>query len=152
MTKKMLATLAFGSVKPELLGTGEILAKRYQITRDLGEVLQGHQYVADDLQKNRKVLILLFSREFLADTKRYTLLEQEVEQVRQAISPQIQEIYSLESVDRTSFLVEEYVAGTLLVVMTTVSFYLITVYTPTFGKNVLKLSAADSLRASVEAS
>jgi serine/threonine protein kinase len=110
-----LATLAFGSVKPELLGTGEILAKRYQITRDLGEVLQGHQYVADDLQKNRKVLILLFSREFLADTKRYTLLEQEVEQVRRAISAQIQEIYSLESVDQTSFLVEEYVAGTLLV-------------------------------------
>src|SRR4029077_4509438 len=27
----------------------------------------------------------------------------------------------------------------------TVSFYLITVYTPTFGKNVLKLSASDSL-------
>lgn len=36
-------------------------------------------------------------------------------------------------------------AGTALVVMTTVSFYLITVYTPTFGKSVLKLSAADSL-------
>ncbi|TXI17114.1 MAG: MFS transporter [Roseateles sp.] len=35
--------------------------------------------------------------------------------------------------------------GTLLVVMTTVSFYLITVYTPTFGKSVLKLSTADSL-------
>jgi MHS family citrate/tricarballylate:H+ symporter-like MFS transporter len=29
--------------------------------------------------------------------------------------------------------------------MTTVSFYLITVYAPTFGKNVLKLNAADSL-------
>ena len=29
--------------------------------------------------------------------------------------------------------------------MTTVSFYLITVYTPTFGKNVLKLSITDSL-------
>lgn len=37
------------------------------------------------------------------------------------------------------------VAGMLLVVMTTVSFYLITVYTPTFGRNVLKLTAADSL-------
>jgi MHS family citrate/tricarballylate:H+ symporter-like MFS transporter len=35
--------------------------------------------------------------------------------------------------------------GTLLVVMTTVSFYLITVYTPTFGKAVLKLSTRDSL-------
>jgi len=37
------------------------------------------------------------------------------------------------------------VAGMMMVVMTTVSFYLITVYTPTFGKNVLKLSASDSL-------
>jgi MFS transporter, MHS family, citrate/tricarballylate:H+ symporter len=35
--------------------------------------------------------------------------------------------------------------GVLLVTMTTVSFYLITVYTPTFGKSVLKLSEADSL-------
>src|SRR5262249_10059210 len=35
--------------------------------------------------------------------------------------------------------------GMLLVVLTTVSFYLITVYPPTFGKNVLKLSETDSL-------
>jgi len=37
------------------------------------------------------------------------------------------------------------VAGMMLIVMTTVSFYLITVYTPTFGKNVIKLSIVDSL-------
>jgi len=36
-------------------------------------------------------------------------------------------------------------AGMMMVIMTTVSFYLITVYTPTFGKTVLKLSAADGL-------
>lgn len=36
--------------------------------------------------------------------------------------------------------------GTLLVVMTTVSFYLITAYTPTFGSSVLELSALDSLQ------
>ena len=36
-------------------------------------------------------------------------------------------------------------AGMMLVVMTTVSFYLITVYTPTFGKSVLKLTSEDSL-------
>jgi MFS transporter, MHS family, citrate/tricarballylate:H+ symporter len=35
--------------------------------------------------------------------------------------------------------------GMLMVVLTTVTFYLITVYTPTFGKSVLKLSEADSL-------
>ncbi|MFC7696907.1 MFS transporter [Bradyrhizobium sp. GCM10028915] len=36
-------------------------------------------------------------------------------------------------------------AGMMMVIMTTVSFYLITVYTPTFGKSVLKLTAADGL-------
>jgi MFS family permease len=35
--------------------------------------------------------------------------------------------------------------GTLLVVMTTVSFYMITAYTPTFGSSVLHLSSLDSL-------
>jgi MFS transporter, MHS family, citrate/tricarballylate:H+ symporter len=35
--------------------------------------------------------------------------------------------------------------GVMLVAMTTVSFYLITVYTPTYGKNVLKLTEIDSL-------
>jgi MHS family citrate/tricarballylate:H+ symporter-like MFS transporter len=33
----------------------------------------------------------------------------------------------------------------MLVLMTTVSFYLITIYTPTFGKEVLKISTTDSL-------
>ena len=37
------------------------------------------------------------------------------------------------------------IGGMMLVTMTTVSFYMITVYTPTFGKTVLKLSESDSL-------
>jgi MFS transporter, MHS family, citrate/tricarballylate:H+ symporter len=37
------------------------------------------------------------------------------------------------------------IAGMLLVVMTTVSFYTITVYTPTYGNSVLHLGATDSL-------
>jgi MFS transporter, MHS family, citrate/tricarballylate:H+ symporter len=36
-------------------------------------------------------------------------------------------------------------AGVMMVMMTTVSFYLITVYTPTYGKSVLKVSEIDSL-------
>ena len=35
--------------------------------------------------------------------------------------------------------------GTLMVTMTTVSFYMITAYTPTFGSSVLHLASADSL-------
>ncbi len=37
------------------------------------------------------------------------------------------------------------VAGCMMVVMTTVSFYMITAYTPTFGKTVLKLDEVDNL-------
>jgi MHS family citrate/tricarballylate:H+ symporter-like MFS transporter len=37
------------------------------------------------------------------------------------------------------------IAGMMMVALTTVSFYLITVYTPTFGKAVLKLSTGDAL-------
>ena len=37
------------------------------------------------------------------------------------------------------------IAGMMMVALTTVSFYLITVYTPTFGKAVLKLSTSDAL-------
>jgi MHS family citrate/tricarballylate:H+ symporter-like MFS transporter len=37
------------------------------------------------------------------------------------------------------------VAGTLMVAMTTTAFYLITVYTPTFGRQVLKLTSRDAL-------
>ncbi|SDA41746.1 MULTISPECIES: MFS transporter [unclassified Janthinobacterium] len=37
------------------------------------------------------------------------------------------------------------VTGAMLIVLTTVAFYLITVYTPTFGKSVLKLSTEESL-------
>ncbi len=39
--------------------------------------------------------------------------------------------------------------GFLMVVMTTVTFYLITAYTPTFGKSVLKLSEFDSMLVTV---
>jgi MHS family citrate/tricarballylate:H+ symporter-like MFS transporter len=40
-------------------------------------------------------------------------------------------------------------AGMMLVMMTTVSFYLITAYTPTFGRNVLKLSEANALTVTI---
>ena len=54
--------------------------------------------------------------------------------------PSLGEIYR--SMVRNASIV---LAGMMMVVMTTVSFYLITVYTPTFGIRVLKLSTAASL-------
>jgi len=132
-----LATDALGFLRPESLATSDILVGRYRIARDLGEIPQGHQFVADDLQKSRKVSILVFGPEFLADKKRFTSLEQEIEQVRRATLPQIQGIYSLESVDQTSFLVQEYVAGPRLVDVLRAR----SVLTPQEGLLLLKLLA-----------
>ena len=57
----------------------------------------------------------MFNREFLSDSKRYTALEQEIDQLRRAPRPELQEIYSLESAGQQSFLVQEIVIGPPLV-------------------------------------
>jgi TPR repeat protein/serine/threonine protein kinase len=132
-----LATEAFSTDRPASSGTPTVLARRYQLTRNLGDIAQGRRFLADDLQRRRKVSLLLFSREFLADTKRYTALEQEVDQLRRAPRPELQEIYSLESAGPQSFLVQEIVVGpTLLEILRIRS-----VLTPPEALLVLKLLA-----------
>jgi MHS family citrate/tricarballylate:H+ symporter-like MFS transporter len=69
-------------------------------------------------------------------------LEETQEFQRRAHRPSAAEIFA--SLARSWQIV---LLGMLLVVMTTVSFYAITVYTPTFGKSVLKLSDTESLLA-----
>jgi serine/threonine protein kinase/TPR repeat protein len=125
--RPQVATLEFGE-QPETLATESfsadrsassnlpiLLARRYQIIRELGEIPQARRFLADDLQKNRKVSLLVFNREFLADSKRYTALEQEIDQLRRAPRSELQEVYSLESAGRQSFLVQENVIGPALV-------------------------------------
>lgn len=66
---------------------------------------------------------------------------QETEEFKQRKHrPELKEIYR-SMLDNWALVL----TGMMLVAMTTVSFYLITVYTPTFGKSVLKLSTSDSL-------
>ncbi|HEY2423249.1 MAG TPA: protein kinase, partial [Chthoniobacterales bacterium] len=109
-----LATQALSSEKPERLGTATVLAERYQITRDLGDIPQGRQFLADDIPRDRKVSLVVFNREFLSDSKRYTALEQEVDRLGRAPQTELREIYSLESVGQQSFLVQEYLVGPTL--------------------------------------
>jgi serine/threonine protein kinase/TPR repeat protein len=110
-----LATEAFSTDRPPGSEPSTILARRYRITQDLGESTQGRRFLADDLQRGRRVSILVFNREFLSDSKRYTALEQEVDRLRRAPRPELQEIYSLESTGQESFLVQEIVIGPRLV-------------------------------------
>jgi TPR repeat protein len=109
------ATMAFSTEKPAPVETPTILARRYQITKELGQIPQGERFLADDLQRDRKVMLLVFNRPFLSDGKRYTALEQEVDQLRRAPRPELREIYSLESAGQISFLVQEIVFGPALV-------------------------------------
>src|SRR3954454_22825001 len=67
-------------------------------------------------------------------------LEETPEFLRRRHHPSAGEVYRSLTVNWRIVLL-----GMLMVAMTTISFYAITVYTPTFGKNVLKLSATDSL-------
>ena len=109
-----LATQALSTQKPGPLGSATVLAQRYQIIRDLGDIPQGQQYLAQDVQLDRRVSLVVFNREFLSDTKRYTALEQEVDRLRLAPQAELREIYSLETVSQQSFLVQEYLVGPTL--------------------------------------
>jgi serine/threonine protein kinase/TPR repeat protein len=100
--------------RPESLGTG-MIARRYRITRDLGDIAQGHQFLANDSQTGRQVSLVVFNEKFLSDRKRYTALEQEVDQLRRAPRPELREIYSLESTAQDSFIVQEVITGPALV-------------------------------------
>jgi serine/threonine protein kinase/TPR repeat protein len=92
-----------------------IIAGRYRITRDRGDIPQGHRFLADDLQSGRQVSLVIFNPEFLVDRNRYTALEQEVDLLRRTQRPDLQEIYSLESTGQQSFLVQEVITGPALV-------------------------------------
>jgi MFS transporter, MHS family, citrate/tricarballylate:H+ symporter len=67
-------------------------------------------------------------------------LEETEEFLARKHRPALREIFA--SLWQNAFIV---LAGVLMVAMTTVSFYLLTVYTPTFGITVLHLTASDSL-------
>ena len=57
---------AFSTDRPPASEGPTILARRYQLAQDLGDIPQGRRFLADDLQRDRKVLLLVFNREFLS--------------------------------------------------------------------------------------
>ena len=81
------------------------------------------------------VPLIFFLRKSMTETQEF----EEAQEVRASPEPE-REI--LEAVAKNWRIV---VIGMLLVTMTTVSFYFITAYTPTFGREVLKLTGTDAL-------
>jgi len=109
------ATVA-GTAEP--LAAQTIIGERYQLVREIQEVPQGRKFYAHDLRQARGVSLLLFSERFLADKPKFTWVEQEVEKLQQAPHESLRQVFSLESTNQQSYLVEEFVVGpTLLAIL-----------------------------------
>ena len=107
-----------GAVQP--LAAQTMIGGRYQLVRETQEVPQGQKFYAHDLRQARGVSLLIFNERFLADKPKFTWVEQEVEKQQQAPHESLRQIFSLESTDEQSFLVEEFVVGpTLLAILRT---------------------------------
>jgi serine/threonine protein kinase/TPR repeat protein len=96
------------------LAAQTILGERYQLVREIQEVPQGRKFYAHDLRQARGVSLLLFSEGFLADKQKFTSVEQEVEKLQGAPHESLRQVFSLESTEEHSYLVEEFVIGPTL--------------------------------------
>src|ERR1700731_3138433 len=103
-------TFAFG----QPLATGATVAQTYRLGEELAETPHGRRFVADDIRNNRRVTLLVLSREFLADASSLSALREAVRLLRHASHAMLREVYSFETYPDCSFLVEEYVSGTSL--------------------------------------
>jgi serine/threonine protein kinase len=102
----------------QALAAQTIVGERYQLVREIQEVPQGRKFYAHDLRHARGVSLLIFSELFLADKAKFTWVEQEVGKLQEAPHESIREVFSLESTDQNSYLVEEFVVGpTLLAIL-----------------------------------
>jgi serine/threonine protein kinase/TPR repeat protein len=113
-----LATLDLSTQRPGVEESASLIAQRYKIISELGDLPQGRRFLADDRRRNRQVSLTVLSRDFVSDSKRYMALEHEIDRLRRSTTPLLRQVYSLESTAQQSFLVEEYVVGpTLLEVL-----------------------------------
>ena len=113
-----LATLDLSTQRPGVEESASLIAQRYKIISELGDLPQGRRFLADDRRRNRQVSLTVLSRDFVSDSKRYMALEHEIDRLRRSTTPLLRQVYSLESTAQQSFLVEEYIVGpTLLEVL-----------------------------------
>ena len=109
-----LATLDLSTERAGVEESASLIAQRYKIISELGDLPQGRRFLADDRRRNRQVSLIVLSRDFVSDSKRYMALEHEIDRLRRSTNPVLRQVYSLESTAQQSFLVEEYVIGPTL--------------------------------------
>lgn len=90
------------------------LGETYKLLRELDELPQGRQFVAEDMRRQRQVSLLVFGHSFLSETAQIAAFERAVDRVQGAPHPTLRKIYDLECRGDSMFLVQEYLHGPVL--------------------------------------
>ena len=97
-----------------VLVPGAYFATTYKLVRELSELPQGRQFIAEDVRHRRHVSLLVLSSPLLVEKTRFAILEQAVHQLRNAPHPMLRAVFAIESTADYSFLVQEHVEGPTL--------------------------------------
>ena len=90
------------------------LGETYQLLRELDELPQGRQFIAEDLRRQRQVSLLIFGDSFLSETAQFAAFERAVDRLQSAPHPRLRKIYDIGCSGESMFLVQEYVHGPVL--------------------------------------
>jgi hypothetical protein len=90
------------------------LGENYKLVRELDELPQGRQFVAEDTCLQRPVSLLVFGDSYCSDTAQIAAFERAVDGLQNAPHPTLRKIYDLGCSGDSIFLVQEYVHGPIL--------------------------------------
>src|SRR5580704_3881458 len=88
-----LATLDLSTERAGVEESASLIAQRYRIISELGDLPQGRRFLADDRRRNRQVSLIVLSRDFVSDSKRYMALEHEIDRLRRSTTPLLRQVY-----------------------------------------------------------
>jgi hypothetical protein len=90
------------------------LGETYKLVRELDELPQGRQFIAEDIRHRRRVSLLVFGRSCFSETAQIVAFERAVDRLQKAPHPKLQKIYEIGCNGDSIFLVQEDVHGPLL--------------------------------------
>jgi hypothetical protein len=91
-----------------------MLGETYKLLRELDELPQGRQFIAEDMSRQRQVNLLVFGDAFLSETAELAAFERAVDRLQSAPHSTLRKIYDLGCSGDLIFLVQEYVDGPVL--------------------------------------
>jgi hypothetical protein len=90
------------------------LGETYKLLRELDELPQGRQFIAEDMSRQRQVNLLVFGHSFLSETAQLVAFERAVDRLQSAPHSTLRKIYDIGCSGDFIFLVQEYVHGPVL--------------------------------------